>query len=116
MSRSRLARANCWRKFAITCNSGRRRLGVHEATGFFGLDWSRQFKAVTAQRYAGTYDNLLKRLCCGRLLHIDETSASVMGKNSYVWVLTSMEEVAGHLAIAIALSIEIKRRPTAQSK
>jgi hypothetical protein len=49
---------------------------------------------VTAQKYAGTYDNLLKRLCCGRLLHIDETSASVMGKNSYVWVFTSMEEVA----------------------
>ncbi len=64
----------------------------------FGLYISRsttnQFKAVTAQRYAGTYDDLLKRLCSGRLLHIDETSASVMGKNSYVWVLTSMEEVA----------------------
>jgi predicted RecB family nuclease len=64
----------------------------------FGLYISRsstnQFKAVTAQKYADTYDNLLKRLCCGRLLHIDETSASVMGKNSYVWVLTSMEEVA----------------------
>jgi transposase len=53
-----------------------------------------EFKAVTAQAYAGTYDGLLNRLCCGRLLHIDETSASVMGKNSYVWVLTSMEEVA----------------------
>src|SRR5215831_3004075 len=53
-----------------------------------------QLKAVTAQAYADTYDNLLKRLCCGRLLHIDETSASVMGKNSYVWVFTSMEEVA----------------------
>jgi hypothetical protein len=53
-----------------------------------------QLKAVTAQAYAGTYDDLLKRLCCGRLLHIDETSAGVMGKNSYVWVFTSMEEVA----------------------
>jgi hypothetical protein len=64
----------------------------------FGLYISRsttnQFKAVTAQRYASTYHDLLKQLCCGRLLHIDETSASVMGKNSYVWVLTSMEEVA----------------------
>jgi hypothetical protein len=28
------------------------------------------------------------------LLHVDETSASVMGKDSYVWVLTSMENVA----------------------
>ena len=53
-----------------------------------------QFKAVIAQKYAGTYDDLLKRLCRGPLLHVDETSASVMGKDSYVWVLTSMDEVA----------------------
>ena len=42
----------------------------------------------------GAYDDLLKRLCSGRLLHVDETSVSVKGKNGYVWVLTSMEEVA----------------------
>ena len=53
-----------------------------------------QFKAAIAQKYAGTYDDLLKRLCRGSLLHVDETSGSVMGKNGYVWVLTSMEEVA----------------------
>jgi hypothetical protein len=53
-----------------------------------------QFKAAIAQKYAGTYDDLLKRLCRGSLLHVDETSASVMGKDSYVWVLTSMDEVA----------------------
>jgi hypothetical protein len=53
-----------------------------------------QFKAATAQKYASTYDDLLKRLCSGSLLHVDETGASVMGKDSYVWVLTSMEEVA----------------------
>jgi len=35
----------------------------------------------------------LKRLCSGRLLHIDETTAST-GKDGYVWVLTSMDEVA----------------------
>ena len=40
------------------------------------------------------YSNLLKRLCNGRLLHVDETSAGVMGKEGYVWVLTSLEEVA----------------------
>jgi putative ABC transport system substrate-binding protein len=33
MCRNLSARANCSRKFAITCNSGRRRLGVCEATG-----------------------------------------------------------------------------------
>ena len=36
----------------------------------------------------------MKRLCSGRLLHVDETSVSVKGKDGYVWVLTSMEEVA----------------------
>lgn len=64
----------------------------------FGLYISRntvnQFKAATAQKYVVTYDDLLKRLCSGRLLHVDETRASIMGKDSYVWVLTSMEEVA----------------------
>jgi predicted RecB family nuclease len=64
----------------------------------FGLCISRaktnQIKAMMAQTYADTYDDILKRLCSGSLLHIDETSASVMGKNAYVWVLTSMEEVA----------------------
>ena len=53
-----------------------------------------QFKAATAENYRFTYDGLLKRLCSGRLLHVDETSASVMGKDCYVWVLTSMEDVA----------------------
>jgi hypothetical protein len=63
----------------------------------FGLDISRntinQFKAAAAQTYEGTYNHLLKRLCSGRLLHVDETSAGVMGEG-YVWVLTSLEEVA----------------------
>jgi predicted RecB family nuclease len=64
----------------------------------FGLSISRsttnRFKIDTAQTYQCTYDELLKRLCSGRLLHVDETTVSVMGKDNYVWVLTSMEEVA----------------------
>ena len=64
----------------------------------FGLDISRnttnRFKAAAAQTYEVTYSQILKRLCSGRLLHVDETSAGVMGKEGYVWVLTSMEEVA----------------------
>ena len=43
--------------------------------------------------HAEDYNRLLKRLCNGRLLHVDETSAGVMGEG-YVWVLTSLEEVA----------------------
>ena len=47
------------------------------------------FKADAARTYQCTYDDLLKRLCKGRLLHADETRVSVMGKDCYVWVLTT---------------------------
>jgi Transposase IS66 family len=64
----------------------------------FGLYISRstinQFKAAIAQNYVSTYNSLLKQLCGSRLLHVDETRASVVGKDCYVWVLASMEEVA----------------------
>ena len=64
----------------------------------FGLPLSRgttnQFKMAAAQTYAITHDRLFKKLCSGRLLHVDETSISVRGINGYVWVLTSLEEVA----------------------
>ena len=36
----------------------------------------------------------MKRLCSGRLLHVDETSVSVRGVSCYVWVLASLNEVA----------------------
>ena len=52
------------------------------------------FKTIIAHTYQGAYDDLLKRLCKGPLLHVDETSVSVKGKNGYVWVLASMEHVA----------------------
>ncbi len=52
------------------------------------------FKTAVAHAYQDTYDDLVKRLCCGRLLHVDETSVSVKGNNGYVWVLASMEHVA----------------------
>ena len=53
-----------------------------------------RFKAQLRDAYRSAYDDLLKRLCSGRVLHVDETSVSVKGKDGYVWVLTSMEEVA----------------------
>ncbi len=63
----------------------------------FGLDISRnttnKFKSAAAQIYEHTYNELLKTLCKGRLLHVDETSISIKEGNGYVWVLTSMEEV-----------------------
>ena len=64
----------------------------------FGLrlprGWTNKMKRAAAQLYAITHDGLVKKLCSGRLLHVDETNISVRGVNGYVWVLTSMEEVA----------------------
>jgi len=64
----------------------------------FGLRLPRgatnRFKGAVASVYRNAYDDLVRRLCSGRLLHVDETSVSVMGTIGYVWVLTSMEEVA----------------------
>jgi len=53
-----------------------------------------RFKADAAEAYSGAYNDIIKRLCSGRLLHVDETSVSVKGKDGYVWVLTSLDEVA----------------------
>ena len=53
-----------------------------------------RFKMQAAETYRKSYSDILEGLCRGRLLHVDETSVSVKGKNGYVWVLTSMEEVA----------------------
>jgi predicted RecB family nuclease len=64
----------------------------------FGLrlprGWTNKMKMAAAQSYAVTYDRILKKLCSGKLLHVDETSISVRGVNGYVWALASMEEVA----------------------
>src|SRR5258708_29126738 len=64
----------------------------------FGLPlphgWTNKMKPAAAQLYAITHDRLVRKLCSGHLLHIDETSISVRGFNGYVWALTSMEEVA----------------------
>src|ERR1700693_4170823 len=56
--------------------------------------WTNKMKMAAAQLYAITHDKLVKQLCSGHLLHVDETSISVRGFSGYVWVLTSMEEVA----------------------
>ena len=57
-------------------------------------DKTHKFKADTAEAYRNAYNEILKNLCSGSLLHLDETSVSVGGTNGYVWALTSMEEVA----------------------
>jgi predicted RecB family nuclease len=63
--------------------------GLHLPRG-----WSNKIKAATAASYRSTYNNLLKKLCSGSLLHVDETTVSVKGVSCYVWVLASLDEVA----------------------
>jgi predicted RecB family nuclease len=46
-----------------------------------------------ADKYRDTYEEIRQRLSNGRLIHADETHVSVQGKDSYVWVFTSMEDV-----------------------
>jgi hypothetical protein len=45
------------------------------------------------EKYRGTYQEIRQRLSHGKLIHADETHVSVKGKDSYVWVFTSMEDV-----------------------
>lgn len=52
-----------------------------------------EIKDQMAKYYKTTYDNILKKIVNGTLLHADETSVSIKGVKAYVWVLTSIEEV-----------------------
>jgi len=52
------------------------------------------FKAEAAEKYKGTFDALLIRLCSGPLLHVDETKVSLKNKDGFVWVFANMEDVA----------------------
>jgi len=64
----------------------------------FGLPLSRglinHIKALEAERFRPTYRMILDRIGAGALVHADETKVSVGGKDGYVWVFTSLEDVA----------------------
>src|SRR5260370_2394247 len=45
------------------------------------------------ETYLDTYEEIRQRILNGKLIHADETDVSVRGKDSYVWVFASMEEV-----------------------
>ena len=49
---------------------------------------------VAAAKYRAAYDDILCRIVNGKLIHADETKANVEGRDVYVWVFTSLEEVA----------------------
>ena len=63
----------------------------------FGFPLSQQAISCMIQRavntYRDAYDDILHRILRGNLIHSDETHVSVKGKDLYVWVFTSMEEV-----------------------
>jgi predicted RecB family nuclease len=64
----------------------------------FGLPFSRggvnHLKETAAGKYRAAYDDILRRIVSGKLIHADETKAKVKGRDGYVWVFTSLEEVA----------------------
>jgi predicted RecB family nuclease len=53
-----------------------------------------KMKVAAAEFYQPTYDNLLKRITAGRLVHADETKVDYKSRRGYVWTFTNMEEVA----------------------
>jgi predicted RecB family nuclease len=68
---------------------------LNQLLGFnLALGLGSKFKAQTALQLNGAYEAILQRIVQGRLVHADETKVSVQGKAAYVWVFTSLEEVA----------------------
>ena len=51
------------------------------------------FKAIAVQYYKRTYNQLIRNLVAGRLIHADETSMNITRKHGYVWVFAGMQEV-----------------------
>jgi transposase len=53
-----------------------------------------KLKVAAAQIYQQTYENILKRIVAGRLVHADETKVDFKSRVGYVWVFTNLKEVA----------------------
>jgi predicted RecB family nuclease len=53
-----------------------------------------QLKAQMAEKYAPTYQGILKQITKGTLIHADETKGVVKGGGHYVWVFANMTSVA----------------------
>ena len=51
-------------------------------------------KRSAARYYQEVQEVILKNLCKGRMVHVDETRVSVKGKTGCVWVITNLHEVA----------------------
>jgi hypothetical protein len=102
--------ARCWTRskfgFGIVAYALYQNIGLrlpqesvdHSLNRLFGLHLSTgttsAFKQMAAKVYEESYNVLVRTLCNGRLLHVDETKVSVKGKTGFVWVLANWEEVA----------------------
>jgi predicted RecB family nuclease len=53
-----------------------------------------QIKLEMAEKYAPTYQSILKQIARGNLVHADETKGVVLGGGHYVWVFANMTTVA----------------------
>ena len=51
-------------------------------------------KKRAVRTYRDTYEEILSGIQQGHLVHVDETTVSVKGSTSYVWVFTNLDEVA----------------------
>jgi len=62
-----------------------------------GLDLRRaavnKLKESAAAFYEGAYENLIKKLASGRLIHADETRVNLKAGVGYVWAFTNLEDV-----------------------
>jgi predicted RecB family nuclease len=52
-----------------------------------------KFKKSAAVFYNNAYENLVKKLASGRLIHADETKVNLTAGVGYVWAFTSLEDV-----------------------
>jgi hypothetical protein len=52
-----------------------------------------RFKAYVVDRYLPLYNEILRSLLLGPMIHVDETVAKLRGTSGYVWVMTSMDKV-----------------------
>ena len=53
-----------------------------------------EFKIRASKIYSDTKARILDQIITGKLIHADETSANIKGRSAYVWVLTSLTDVA----------------------
>jgi hypothetical protein len=67
---------------------------MHKLFGYSSLqsEISRMIRRAV-ETYLDVYEEIKQSLLNGKLIHADETHVSVRGKDSYVWVFASMEEV-----------------------